>query len=92
MLEHVLADMHAGGKRDGERQEAQSGQQRARAEPVLHVQRDQQERAEQGGGGREHHDQATADAAVREPLDAQQRLGAAPLDADEGDQSRQVRR
>ena len=47
VLEHVLADMHAGGERDGERQEAQPGQQRAGAEHVLHVQRDQQEGAEQ---------------------------------------------
>ena len=35
MLEHVLADVYAGGECDGERQEAEAGEQRSRAEAVF---------------------------------------------------------
>ena len=80
----VLAGVHAGAERDGERQEGEPGLQRRRCRARSAGTARQQEGAEQGGGGREHHDQAAADGAVGETLDAQQRLGGAHVRVGEG--------
>ena len=42
-------------------------------------------------GGREHHREPAADAAIGQALEAQQRLFAAPLDDDEGDKTGESR-
>ena len=62
------------------RQEREPGLERAGAEDVLQVERAQEERPEQHGRDREHHQRAAADAAVGEALDAQERLRGAQLE------------
>ena len=59
---------------------------RAPAEHVLEVERAEQEEPEDRAGGDEHQEQAAADGAVGEPLDAQERLvGVALADRERGE-------
>ena len=74
-----LADEVTGGVRadpgcEGERDEGEAGGERAPAEHVLEVERAEQEEAEDRAGGGEHQDEAAADGAVGDPLDAEERL------------------
>ena len=71
---HMAADVDAGRERDGEREEGEPGLEGTRSEDVLHVERGEQEQAEQRGRCGEHHREPAADAAVGEAVDAQQRV------------------
>jgi hypothetical protein len=78
--DHVTGGVDAVANRDGERQERKPGLERLGPEHVLPVQRREQERSPQHGGGGEHQHEAAADGAVDEALDAQQRRPGAQLE------------
>src|SRR5581483_1976789 len=85
----VLVDQLAGGAgahagREGERDECEPGRERAVAERELQVERAEQEQPEHETGVDEEEQQAAADGAVAEPLDAQERLRGAALADGEG--------
>ena len=66
---HVAADVDTGRERDGEREEGEPGLEGTRSEHVLHVQRGEQEQAEQRGRRREHHREPAAHGAVGEAVE-----------------------
>ena len=85
----VLADDVSGGVRadscrERERDEGEAGRERPHAEHVLEVERAEQEEAEDRAGRGEHQEEAAADGAIGEPLDAQERCVGAALEDREG--------
>ena len=66
----LAAEVGARAGRQGEWKESEPCLERACAEHVLHVERQEQERAEEERRGGEHQREAAADGAVREPLHA----------------------
>ena len=91
VADDVGAEVDADGEGRCHGQERQSALERAGAEHVLHVDRAEQERAEQHGRDGEHHQRPAADAAVGEALHREQRLRGAQLERGEGGQAHERR-
>ena len=85
------AEVDADGEGRGHGQERQAALERAGAEHVLHVERAEQERAEQHGRDGEHHQRPAADAAIGEALHREQRLRRAQLERGERGQAHERR-
>ena len=75
-------------QREGD--EGEAGGERPHAEDVLQVERAEQEEAEDRTGRGEHEEEAAADGAIRQPLDAQERCIGAALERSEGSEAREA--
>src|SRR4029450_9687143 len=87
VVDEAASGVGAGSGGEGEREEAEPGGQRSRAEDVLQVERAEQEEGKEQSRGEQHQDQPPADGAVSEPLDLEQGLRGVPLMGYEGSES-----